>query len=282
MPSPIRGLLDRLRPKQYGRKQPLILINGLAEQAESWYRNRKYWSRYFEVYAPNILAFEGEALHRQIAAKQAITVDYLVLQLHTYLDQFVQTPPYHFVASSLGGKVVVEFAARYPEMVSRLVLLCPSGMGDKEQLPIIEGVVRQDTQAVVTSVFHKPRLADRDMLRYYKSRFTNVKWKKGFVKAVQGTREHTVRDRLKDVKCPTLMVTGAEDRICCPKTAEEAAKNLPQGHFLRLEKCGHAPQIEKSSKINKLVVHFLSSTRPTARPSWAQLLLVKPTRRPNT
>jgi pimeloyl-ACP methyl ester carboxylesterase len=131
-------------------------------------------------------------------------------------------------------------------------------MGDKEQLPIIEGVVRQDPNTVVTSVFHKPRLADREMLRYYKSRFNNRRWKTGFVKAVQGTRDHTVRERLKDVKAPTLLVTGAEDRICCPDTAEEAARFLPNGHFLKLKKCGHAPQIEHASKINHLVVHFLS------------------------
>jgi pimeloyl-ACP methyl ester carboxylesterase len=282
MPAPFRSLFERLRPKQYGRKQPLILINGLAEQAESWYRNRKYWSRFFDVHAPNILAFEGEALHRKIAAKEQITVDYLVNQFHAFLDQFVQTPPYHFVASSLGGKVAVEFAARYPNLVSRMVLLCPSGMGDKEQLPIIEGVVRQDTNAVVRSVFHKPRLADREMLRYYRSRFTNRRWKTGFVKAVQGTRELSVRERLRDVKCPTLLVTGAEDRICCPQTAEEAARLLPAGHFLRIKKCGHAPQIEKVSKINRLVVHFLSSANPTAHPTWTQLLLVKPTRRPTS
>jgi pimeloyl-ACP methyl ester carboxylesterase len=270
--------MERLRPKQYGRRQPLVLINGLAEQAESWYRNRRYWSRFFEVYTPNILTFEGEALHRKIVAREAITVDYLVQQLHLYLEQFVQTPPYHLVSSSLGGKVAVEFAARYPHLISRLVLLCPSGMGDKERLPIMEGVVGRDANAMVRSVFHKPRLADREMLRYYKSRFANRRWKTGFVKAVRGTLDHTVRERLKDVKAPTLLVTGAEDKICCPRTAEEAAQSLPLGHFLKVEKCGHAPQIEKAAKINRLVVHFLSSPQPTAHPSWTQLLLVKPTR----
>jgi pimeloyl-ACP methyl ester carboxylesterase len=281
MPSPLSGLLERFRPKQYGRKQPLILINGLAEQAESWYRNRKYWSRFFDVHAPNILAYEGAALHRRIGTKEPITVEYLVQQFHTFLDQFVQTPPYHLVASSLGGKIAVEFAAKYPELVSRIVLLCPSGMGDKEQLPIIEGVIGRDAHAMVRSVFHKPRLADRDVLRYYRSKFASRRWKTGFVRAVRGTLEHTVRDRLKDVRCPTLLVTASEDKICCPKTAEEASRNLPQGHFLKISRCGHAPQIEKASKINKLVVHFLSSAKPTAHPSWAQLLLVKPTRANN-
>lgn len=278
MPSPIKGLIDRIRPKQYGRRQPLILINGLAEQAETWYRNRRFWGRYFEVHAPNILAYEGDALHQRIQARQPLSVDYLVEQLHTYLFRFVQTPPYHLVSSSLGGKVAVEFAARYPEMISRMVLICPSGMGDKEQLPIIDGVVGRDALAVVKSVFHKPRLVDREMLRYYKGRFNARRWKSGFLKTVRGTLDHTVRERLSDVRCPTLLVTAEEDKICCPRTAEEAAKGLPQGHFRKILKCGHAPQIEKPWLINHLVVDFLSSPNPTAHPSWTKLILAKPTR----
>ena len=278
MSSPLNGFLDRIRPRQYGRQQPLILINGLAEQAETWYRNRRFWNRYFEVHAPNILAYEGEALQKRIAEKLPLTVDYLVEQLHTYLNQFVQTPPYHLVSSSLGGKVAVEFAARYPKLVSRVILICPSGMGDKEQLPIINGVVGRDALAVVKSVFHKPRQVDREMLRYYKSRFNSRKWKSGFLKTVRGTLDHTVRDRLKDVLCPTLLVTAEEDKVCCPLTAEDAAKNLPQGHFRKISKCGHAPQIEKPWLINRLVVDFLSSPNPTAHPSWTKLILAKPTR----
>jgi pimeloyl-ACP methyl ester carboxylesterase len=278
MHTPLNGFLDRFRPRHYGRKLPLVLINGLAEQAETWYRNRKFWGRFFEVHTPNILAYEGPALHRRISARQAITVDYLVGQLHTYLDQFVQTAPYYLVSSSLGGKVAVEFAARYPELVARLVLICPSGMGDKEQLPIIEGVVGRDAHAMVRSVFHKPRLADREMLRYYKSKFNSRKWKLGFVKAVRGTLDHTVRERLRDIKCPALLVTASHDKICCPRTAEEAANDLPLGHFRKILKCGHAPQIEKPWLLNRLVVDFLNSPTPSANPSFTQLILAKPSR----
>ena len=278
MRSPIKGLLERLRPLHYSRRQPLVLINGLAEQAESWYRNRKFWARYFDVYSPNILAYEGVALHRKIAAKEPITVEYLVQQLYTYLDQFVQTPPYHLVSSSLGGKVAVEFAAKYPEMVGRVILLCPSGMGDKEQLPIIAGLKSRDAYAMVKSVFHKPRLVDPQMQRYYEAKFASRLWQKGFLRTVNGTLDHTVRERMKDVKAPTLLVTGSDDKVCDPKTAEEAARDLPCGHFRRIERCGHAPQIEKHWLINRLVVDFLGSSRPTAHPSWTKLILAKPPR----
>lgn len=276
MPSPINGLFDRLRlrPRQYGRRPPLILLNGLAEQAESWYRNRRFWAKFFDVHAPGILVYEGEALHERIARKQPISVDYLVEELHAYLHRFVQNPPYHLVSSSLGGKVAVEFAAKYPNLVGRLVLLCPSGMGDTEQLPIMEGVKAQDAQAMVKSVFYRTRAADREVLRYYKSKFPSRKWKTGMIRTVKGTLDHVVRPRLKEVRCPTLLVTGLEDRVCDPHTAAEAVKDLPNGHFHGIPKCGHAPQIEKHRIINRMVLYFLHSPKPTVRPSWFRLPLV--------
>ena len=222
---PWNGLMDRLRPRAYGRRQPLILMNGLAEQHESWFRNRRFWGRYFDVYSPQIIVYDGESLHERIGKKEPISVEYLVEQYRTFLTEFVQNPPYHLVASSLGGKIAVELAVKYPELVSRVVLLCPSGMGDQEQLPIIEGVVRGDMHATVKSVFHQPRFVDRDMVRYYKSKISNRKWKTGLLRTVRGTLDHTVRGQLKHMKCPTLFVTGEYDKVCDPKTGPSSASS---------------------------------------------------------
>ncbi len=260
----------------YARRQPLVLINGLAEQPESWFRNLGYWRRHFDVSTPNLLVYDGPTLHRRIDAGLPINIDYLVEELHRYLESFVQTPPYHLVAASLGGKIAVEFAARYPQEVSRLVLLCPSGMGDEERLPIVEGVRRSDLQAVVESVFWDPRAADPDMLAYYQKQFANRRWRTGLLRTIRGTMGHTVRDRLAEVRQPTLLVSGQDDRIVDPRTAAEAARRLPQGHHLSIPQCGHAPQMEKPWLINRLIVHFLTSPRPTTRPRLHQLLLSRP------
>lgn len=266
------NVFDRLSPKAYGRRPPLVLVNGLAEQPESWYKNRRVWGRFFEVHVPNILVYNGDAIHRRIEGKQPVDVDYLVGELHEYVTRFAQNPPVHLVASSLGGKVVVEFAAKYPQLVNRIVLICPSGMGDKERLPIIEGVTRGDWNAVVRSVFFRRRHVDRTMVRYYRAAMQDRRWRKGFLRAVNGTLEHTVRPLMKDVQAPTLVVTGLKDRICDPKTAEEAFRELPHGFFRAVPKCGHAPQIEKYRLVNRLVAHFLTADTPTAHPGWTSLL----------
>jgi len=248
----------------YSRRAPLILINGLAEQAESWYCNLDAWRRHFHVHQPNLLAYEGAALHRRIDAGQPIDIDYLVERLHAYLDGFVQAPPYHLVANSLGGKVAVEYAARYPDQVARLVLLCPSGLSDVERLPVIDGVRRNDLRSLVASVFQDPSHTDPNLLAYYEKQFANRRWRSGLLRTIRGTMDHRVRDRLAQVTQPTLLVVGSEDRIVDPRQAIEAAGLLPRGRLMVLQGCGHAPQIEQCVVINRLVIDFLRETLPSS------------------
>jgi pimeloyl-ACP methyl ester carboxylesterase len=269
-----------IAPKPYGRRQPLILINGLAEQPESWYRNRRFWGRYFDVHAPNVVMYDGPLIRGRLARKEPITVDYLVGEFYEYVTRFVQTPPVHLVASSLGGKIAVELAVRHPELVSRVVLLCPSGMGDSEKLPIMDGV-RGDTYALVRSVFHKPKFVDRDMVKFYKAQLADRVWKTGLLRTVRGTLDYSVRARLPHMSQETLLVTGKQDKICDPITAAAAARELRHGHFLEVADCGHAPQIEKHWLINRLVVYFLTAPKPTANPAWPQLVFAQPSKLKN-
>jgi pimeloyl-ACP methyl ester carboxylesterase len=254
-----KAWFESCKPQSYARRRHLILINGLAEQAESWFRNEPYWRRTFEVHTPNILAYRGAALHHRIDNGLPVSIDYLVEQLHLYLNSFVQSPPYHLVAASLGGKVAVEYAVRYPDEVDRLVLLCPSGLGEEERLPVVEGLRRNDTRGLVASVFHDARHVDEGMLAYYQKHFSDRRWRAGLLRTIRGTIDHCVRDRLPHVTQPTLLVSGREDRIVDPRHAAEAAALLPNCRHLCIPGCGHAPQMEKAGLINRMVARFLTS-----------------------
>jgi len=269
------GLFAQFRPKLYSRRRPLLLINGLAEQPESWYRNTRFWSRYFDVHMPGILAYDGPRISALVDARKPITVDYLVGEFLEYLTRYVPSTPCHIVSSSLGGKIAVELAVRRPDLVDRLVLICPSGMGDEEKLPIMDGV-KGDAYSLVRSVFHRPKFVEKDLLRFYKRAMEDRRWKTALIRTVRGTLDYSVRDKLKELEAQTLLVTGQHDKICDPKTAATAADELPNGHFLEIPQCGHAPQIEKHALINRLVTFFLTDPKPKAKPAWHQLMTVKP------
>ncbi len=257
MATPWECRRSTLQREAYARRPAMVLLNGLAEQSESWFRNLASWRRHFDVYLPNLLVYDGTALHRRIDAGLPIDVEYLVEQLRSYLDAFVQRPPYHLVAASLGGKIAVEFAVRYPQAIDRIVLLCPSGMGDKERLPLVEGVRRNDARALVESAFHDPRRVDPGLLVYYRRQFARRRWLRGLVRTARDTRDCRVRDRLDKLPHPTLILSGSEDQIVDPKMAESAVKLLPNGRYRCIPHCGHAPQMERPRLVNRLVRRFL-------------------------
>jgi abhydrolase domain-containing protein 6 len=242
----------------FRRRPPLILINGLAEQAESWFANRVSWTRHFDVKVPELLVYDGDALHRHIDAGGEVTVDYLAERLTVYLDEFVQNPPYHLVGSSLGGQVILSYAAKHPKNVGKIVLLAPSGLHGNENLPMMEGVRRSQYDTLVKSVFHHGRFASDGLVEAIGRKFQNRLWKKGVLRTLRGTVGHSVAQLLDQIPHPVLMIWGAEDKVIADVPGSIlAAERMLKCRQVVIPKCGHAPQIEKSRLVNQLVTRFV-------------------------
>ena len=252
------------RSDTYRRARPLILVNGLAEQGESWHRNRDAWQRHFDVHLPQVLVYDGPVIQRRLAEGGSITVDYLMGRLAEYLDGFVQTPPYHLVGSSLGGQIVVEYAARFPDKVGRVVLLCPSGMGSEERLPIMDGARHKNYSGLVESTFHDRSQASPGTMKYYEEKFASRAWRKALFETVRGTKSHSVVAELPLNQKPTLVICGREDRIVDPHAVKRAVQGLPNYDFRMIPRCGHAPQLERPRTVNRLVTEFLQADEPAA------------------
>jgi len=254
--------------RTYRRAAPLVLVNGLAEQSESWFANRPTWSRHFDVKVPELLVYDGDALHRHIDAGGEITVDYLADRLGVYLDEFVQHPPYHLVGSSLGGQVIVTYAARHPEKVGRVVVICPSGFHGDENLPVMEGVRRSQYDTLVKSVFHSKRFATDDLVDAIGDKFQDRRWKKGVLRTLRGTVGHSVGGLLDQVPHACLAIWGADDRVIADVPGSiRAADRMLRCRQIVIPKCGHAPQIEKARLVNQLVLRFLKDKLKAVPPT---------------
>jgi pimeloyl-ACP methyl ester carboxylesterase len=247
-------------PDSYHRASPLILINGLAEQGESWYSNRDAWQQHFDVHLPGLLVYGGAVLQERLQKKEPINVEFLTNRLADYLDNYVQAPPYHLVASSLGGQIAIEFASRRPEQVNHLVLICPSGMGSEERLPITEGARHKDYRGLVESTFYDRRLASPRVIQYYEQKFQSKHWRRALFETVRGTKSHSVRDKLRLIDRPTLVICGREDRIVDSRVVQTAVEELPNYRLVMIPKCGHAPQLEHPRLVNQLVLDFLKGS----------------------
>lgn len=258
MKAKVRKLFDLKWFHPYKRANPLILVNGLAEQSESWFANKGHWSRHFDVKIPEILVYDGDSLHKRIDEGGEITVDYLTDRLENYLDEFVQRPPYNLVGSSLGGQILLTYAVRNPRKVSKLVVICPSGFHGDENLPMMEGVKRSQYDTLVNSVFHRDHFASDDFIKAIERKFQDRRWKKGVLRTLRGTVGHSVAPLLSQVPHPTLAIWGEDDHVLSDVAGSiRAAEQIVLARQAVIPKCGHAPQIETARLVNKLVSHFL-------------------------
>ena len=254
--------------RSYRRSSPLVLVNGLAEQSESWFANRAHWSRHFDVKVPELLVYDGADLHRHIEEGGDVTISYLSARLERFLDEYVQKPPYNLVGSSLGGQILLNYAARCPEKVSKLVLICPSGLHGDEHLPVMDGVRRSDYDSLVRSVFFKTQFAGEGLVEAIEQKFQDRRWKKGILRTLRGTVGHSVGDLLEQVPHPTLLIWGGEDRVIADVPGSiRAAARMPRARQVLIPRCGHAPQIERAGLVNKLVTRFLKDKLKTIPPT---------------
>jgi 4,5:9,10-diseco-3-hydroxy-5,9,17-trioxoandrosta-1(10),2-diene-4-oate hydrolase len=69
-----------------------------------------------------------------------------------------------------------------------------------------------------------------------------------------------IRDAADQIRVPTLIVWGKQDRVVPVKHAAVAHARIPQARLHLFDNCGHTPQLEFPDKFNSLVRDFVRET----------------------
>jgi proline iminopeptidase len=187
---------------------------------------------------------------------------------------------------SFGGQVALEYALRYPDSLSNLIVM--NGGGDNwwveansSQLlarrgyrpAAVEATRRffngEVTPATYYSAFFKFMLA-------YFYRFPFLKYAReiatgpkifyrpeatifGYRHVVNGW---TVMDRLGEIRVPTLVIAGRWDFLFPPEHQAILADRLPHARLELVERAGHNPHIERQAEVIRTIRDFLGGENP--------------------
>jgi pimeloyl-ACP methyl ester carboxylesterase len=168
---------------------------------------------------------------------------------------------------SFGGWIAAEIAARYPERVSRLVLVDAVGIWIKEK-PIadffaidsrfperINRLLFHDPNCVAAQMMPKPgdtALSD-DMIVMMLNAFTAVA-KVGWNPLLHDPRLEALLPR---VTAKTLVLWGEGDRLCPVDYGRKYARLIPNAKLVVIPECGHLPPLEKPEEFHEAVIGFL-------------------------
>ena len=188
------------------------------------------------------------------------------------------------LGQSFGGNVALEYALRYPQSLTRLILMDTGGdqwwvNHNAPDLLAKRGYSASAVQAArrfysgqLTPDEYLPTILkfgkayyDRDSLLALAKDMISGHMPKmqpealifGYGQALNGW---TVMDRLDEIHVPTLVLAGRHDFLFPPEHQAILADRLPNARLEIIERAGHNPQIERPAEAIEAIRRFMLST----------------------
>ena len=179
-----------------------------------------------------------------------------------------EAPPGKFALAglSMGGYVAMEMMRQAPERVTRLALLDTQARADtpeatERRLALIElaqrGKFMGVTERLLPLLLHRSKLRDARLVGIVTSMAQNV-GKDAFLrqqKAIMGRIDS--RESLRAIRCPTLVLCGAEDLLTPADRHREMAALVPGSRLEIIAGCGHLSTLEKPQEVNRALRDWL-------------------------
>lgn len=169
------------------------------------------------------------------------------------------------VGNSMGGAVAMGFTLEYPDLVSRLVLLAPGGLGSKMtylRMPGIRSMMWAQLGPGGPNAAKLRKVFNRQL--YDTSGISDALIKERLAVARTQPRQvyKTLRidnlvPRLHEIRCPTLVFWGSHDQFCPIETAQLLVRAIADCKAILVSRCGHWVQVEHADLFNRECQSFL-------------------------
>jgi 2-hydroxy-6-oxonona-2,4-dienedioate hydrolase len=236
-----------------GQGPAVILLHGLGAVKEVWMPSFGALSPKYHVYAIDQLGF-GHSDKPLLDYKIATFVDFL----HGFMEA-QNIGKATLVGNSLGGWIALDFAAQYPAMVDKLVLVDSAGLPWTKASTIdLNPSSLAATRTMLESLFYdKKMVADGFVRQVFAGRMSN---NDGYTiqRTVAGFATPQFEDgKLSSIHAPTLVVWGRQDELIPLASGENLRDGITGAKLVVFEQCGHVPQLEKPAEFNQALLEFL-------------------------
>ncbi|HET8662635.1 MAG TPA: alpha/beta hydrolase [Micromonosporaceae bacterium] len=190
-------------------------------------------------------------------------------------------PRWAVLGHSFGGQVALEYALRYPDRLSHLVLLDTGADSHWAQ---------QNAPDLLAKRGYSPEKVELAR-RWFSGEFTPKEYRSIFMQ-IGGAYSHhpvlgtvrtlmhgawhtktrpealifagrhlakgwTVKDRLGEIAAPTLVLAGHDDFVFPPECQSELAAGIPNARLRIIDRAGHNPHDEQTAEVMQVVRDFI-------------------------
>lgn len=267
-----------------GHGDPLVLMHG-GPSADLWTMGafRRCADQFTLVYYDQRCNGRSVGVPVSSMTWENLTADADALRRHFGFEKWA------VLGHSFGGHVALDYALRYPERVSHLVLLDTGG--DSRW-------ARENAAQLLAHRGYSPAKVEL-VRRWFHGEFTPREYVPIF-RRISGAYVHgsgwrflarelaeggwrsrvrpealifagrelldgwSVMDRLGEITVPTLVMAGREDFVFPPECQQELADAIPGARLVIIDGAGHNPQDERTAEVVRVLRAFLAPEAATA------------------
>jgi 3-oxoadipate enol-lactonase len=243
--------------------QTLTMIRGLGSSLAAWYAQVPEFSKHFQT-----VVFDNRGSGRTDKPDAAYSIQQMASDVNGLLEA-LNIRRTVILGVSMGGMIAQDFAINYPGKLTCLILGCTS-FGGPESVALPKETLR--------AILAGPAV-DEDVLKLQERAMYSdetIATKRGVITAFNEARamfptppfalarqaaallNHDAAGRLGQIRVPTLVVTGKDDRLIPPENSHLIAARI-DGAILRKLPGGHLFTSEYPELFNSEVIRFVKS-----------------------
>jgi len=222
---------DNIFLRKTGKGPSVLLLHGGACDSADWIETMVPLSGTYTFYAPDLVGYGLSDRNRDGYHLSDFTDS-----TNGLIDALKLDVPLVIVGHSLGGRVALDIALKYPGKVQKLVLIDTTGFSRLARWGSFLGTMFYTVRRVLRRPQPFPRfLMDGE---------TEAHW--------------VCLHRLPELKIPSLIVWNRHDPYYTVKGALKAKALMPQAQLEIMTGYGHAPHRTERDSFNKLLADFLA------------------------
>jgi pimeloyl-ACP methyl ester carboxylesterase len=246
--------------KTIGSGIPLFLLHSSLLTSEMWNTQIEYFSKKFFTIAYDFCGHGKSELPKESYS------DYD--DLKEVIDK-KNLSKIILIGCSYGGSVAIDFTLKYPEYVSKLILISPAINGYNYPLRLTLESIRNFKNVQKYGI---EKTAELFMENKYWSYFvpkdngTKEIFKKIFIgngNFYNGKYNQKyilkpyAKKRLSEINTDVLLIIGNNDSKFNKNVSKILKDKIGKIKYCEINECGHLPNIEKNEEINKIIQEFL-------------------------
>lgn len=244
---------------------PVLLIHGLAGDHAAWDPQVAAWKSRHRVVAPDN---RGAGASTQV--DEPVTTRELAGDMLALMDA-LRIERAHIVGRSMGGAVAQHIALMAPERVQSLALCASFAKLDAFGARVLSNMrevleitgswaihARHSVRNFVSPEFfdaNPDRVAAIERLIGGETRLPAC-----YIRQNQACLEHDTLERLGEIRCPTLVMSGGKDPICPPVCARWMVERIPGAKSEVFAGSSHFFLMEETQRFMEVMDRWLQAT----------------------